>query len=86
MNTIGPRAEPVVWSTIVGLVIAAAASYGFGVTDELNELLVFVVPMIVAAIAARQNVYAPDTFHDEVKDAFDHGFDTGKLVEPEPPA
>lgn len=56
MTKFGPKQEPVAWSTIVGLVLAALASYGFGVTDEAKELLVYVVPIIAAAYVARQNV------------------------------
>ena len=74
MKDISPKEEPVAWATVVGLAIAAAASYGLNITDELSELLVLVVPMLIAGWVARRNVtpvanpkldvHDPDTWGD----------------------
>lgn len=58
---LSPRAEPVAWGVIVAAAIAALGSYGFNLTPELKDLLVLVVPFIIAAIVTRFRVYAPDT-------------------------
>lgn len=56
MKNLSPKQEPVAWATIVGLVIAALASYGLNITPELGKALVVVVPIIIAAVVARQSV------------------------------
>lgn len=56
MNTYGPKQEPVAWTTIIGLAVAAAISYGFGITEELTEFLTVGIPVLIAAWVARQSV------------------------------
>ena len=51
-----PSNEPVATSTLVALFIAAAASYGLPITNELTRFLVVAVPVLVAAIVARSKV------------------------------
>lgn len=51
-----PSNEPVAYSTLVALLIAAAVSYGLPITDELTQFLVTAVPILVAAIVARSKV------------------------------
>jgi hypothetical protein len=63
-----PRAEPIAWGMIAGLVIAAAASYGLGVTPELESLIVYLAPMIGGALWARSRAWAPDSVATALRD------------------
>ena len=82
MKNISPKAEPVTWSVAIGLIIAAAASYGFNITSELAQALVVLVPIGIATWVARRNVTAPDTLETVKRDAYAQGLDDaqpGKL-------
>lgn len=51
-----PTNEPVAYSTIIALLIAALVSYGLPITNELTQFLVTAVPIAIAAIVARSKV------------------------------
>jgi hypothetical protein len=53
---------------IAGMVIAAAASYGLGVTPELESLIVYLAPVIGGALWARSRVWAPDSVAEALGD------------------
>lgn len=73
MNDLSPKAEPVGYATVVGLIVAALASYGLNITSELGQALVVVVPMLIAAWVARSKVTAPDTLEHVKRDAYTAG-------------
>lgn len=75
MNDISPKAEPVAWSIGVGLVLAALASYGLNITPELRDALVMIAPIVIAAVVARQSVFATDTAAEMETDAYQNGLD-----------
>ncbi len=77
MNDISPKAEPVAWSIGVGLVLAALASYGLNITPELRDALVMIAPIAIAAVVARQSVFATDTVDEKVNDAYTRGANRG---------
>lgn len=60
-HDLSPRAEPVAWANIAALIVAALISYGVPISDPLAELLVVVLPFLLANGVARFVVYAPDT-------------------------
>lgn len=66
LSSISPRSEPVLWSTVVAAAIAAAASYGLNVTDEMTYFLVLLVPFVIGSVVARFNVLAPDTVEAKI--------------------
>lgn len=82
MTDISPKAEPVAWSIGVGLVLAALASYGLNVTPELRDALVMIAPVVIAAIVARQSVFAPDTVEGKTDDAYASGMDASVHMDP----
>ncbi len=51
-----PTNEPVAYSTLIALLIAALVSYGLPITGELTQFLVTAVPILIAAIVARSKV------------------------------
>jgi len=61
MGNLSPRAEPVAWSVVIAAIVAASASYGLNITNELSAVLVMIGPFIIAGIVSRFSVYAPDT-------------------------
>ena len=77
---LSPTQEPVGWGAAVGLIIAALASYGFGVTPELRDVLVVLVPVIGAALWARMKVFAPKS----VQQAIDAAYAAGAAGQPKP--
>lgn len=81
MSNLSPRAEPVAWSVIVASALAALASYGFGVTDELKDFILLISPYILAGIAARFAVFAPDTVEEIANKHYEAGLPP---VEPQP--
>lgn len=72
-SDVSPRAEPVAWSTAVGLIVAVAISYGLDVTPELDKALAVLAPIALAALWARFRVWAPDTVEDVVEEAHEAG-------------
>jgi|SRR5690606_28258220 len=62
---------------VTGFVLAALASYGFGVTPELQELILYVVPLIGAAWWARQQVTPVEKAETRARDAKVKGFEEG---------
>src|SRR5690348_15263746 len=70
---LSPKQEPIGWSAAVGLIIAALASYGFGVTPELRDVLVVLVPVIGAALWARMKVFTPKSVQQAINDAYAAG-------------
>lgn len=62
---LSPKAEPIAWATLVALVVAALADYGIEVSSNLEQLLIYVAPFVIANIVARFNVFAPDTVEEE---------------------
>lgn len=76
MTNISPKAEPVGWSVTIGLIIAAVASYGVGVTPELQDAIVLIVPMLIAAWVARSNVSPKG----KVDDAYRAGLDDAQAA------
>lgn len=70
---ITPKGEPVIWSTVVALALGALASYGLGVTDELRELLIYLVPIIAGAIWARNRVTPVARVDQAVQKAYTEG-------------
>ncbi len=73
MNNFSPRAEPVTWSVVIAAFVAAGASYGFNITNELLALLVMVGPFIIAGIVSRFSVYAPDTMKEIAAEQYKAG-------------
>lgn len=56
MKNLSPKQEPVGWSVLVGLIVAALISYNIPITNELADALTVAVPLLVAAVVARANV------------------------------
>lgn len=69
MSNLGPQAEPIAWANVAALLVAALIQYGIPINDPLGQLLVLVLPFVLANGWARFKVYAPDTHDAEVKQA-----------------
>lgn len=73
MKNLTPHAEPVTWAAVVAAIVAALASYGLNITNELAHLLVMIAPFVGAALWARLRVWAPASHAAAVDAAYQAG-------------
>ena len=71
LKDLSPKAEPIVWANVIGLILAALADYGIEFSSNLNQLIVLVLSIALPNLVARFFVYAPDTVEDIKERAYD---------------
>lgn len=79
MKNLTPHAEPVTWAAVVAAIVAALASYGLNITNELAHLLVMIAPFVGAALWARLRVWAPASHAAAVDAAYRAGLAEASL-------